>query len=124
MMQNALGACCLTPVGHRGDDVEVDGQEVLAGHAGLAGLAGRDDDDVGAGDVLVVGRAGDVGVVVAVGGHLHEVEGLALGRVLELGDVEDDDVAELLLGREHGQDLADLPAADEGDLLAHVGSPL
>ena len=59
--------------GDLADDVQVHGQEVLAGHAGLAGLAGRDDDNVRPGDVLVVRRPADVGVVVAVGGHLHQV---------------------------------------------------
>ena len=120
MMQKALGAYCLTPVGDLGDDLDVDGEKVLAGHARLARLAGGDDDDVGALDVLVVRGAGDGGVVVAVGRHLHQIEGLALADVLVGGDVQDDDVAELLLRGQHGQDLADLSASDESDLLSHA----
>ena len=61
------------------------------------------------------------GVVVAVGGHFHQVEGFALGRILEFGDVEDDDVSQFLLRGEHGQDLSDLAAADERDFLSHMG---
>ena len=39
------------------DDLGVDAEQIVAAHAGLARHARGDDDDVGAGDVLVVDRA-------------------------------------------------------------------
>ena len=113
-----LGSVLFDAVGNRGDDLEVYGEQVFPGHAGLAGLAGGDDHDVGSLNVLIGRGPDEVGIVVSVGGHLHQVQGFALGRIFELGDVEDDDIAEFLLGGEHGQDLADLAAADECDFLS------
>ena len=48
---------------------------------------------------------------------LLEVERLALGEALLLGDVEEHDVAELLARGERGQLAADVAGADECDLV-------
>ena len=50
-MTNASGACFADLLGDVADDPGVDGEQILAAHAGLARHAGGDDDDVGAGDV-------------------------------------------------------------------------
>ena len=113
-----LGGMGLDAVGDILDDGDVGGEQVLAGHPGDAGLAGGDDDHVGARDVRVIAGADDVGVVVAVRRHLHQVKGLAFDGVHKVADVEDDDVTELLHRGQHGQVLADLSAADKSDLFS------
>ena len=56
-------------------------------------------------------------VVAEDGAVLLEVERLALGEVLLLGDVEEDDVAELLARGQRGELAADVAGADECDLV-------
>jgi hypothetical protein len=87
----------------------------FAAHARLAREASGDDADVGASDVGVGVRARELGVVARERGELVEVEGLALGRAAE--DVEEDDVAEILLGGEEGEGAADLTGANHCNLL-------
>ena len=91
-------------------------EQVVAAHARLARHAGGDDDHVGAGDVLVVVGAGDLRVEALDRAALLEVERLALGNALD--DVEQDDVAELLLRGQVGEGAADIAGTDQGDLLA------
>ena len=69
------------------------------------------------GDVLPVGGAGDAAVVAVHRRELVDVQRLALHQALGRGDVVEHHVAELLLHREQRQVAADLPAADESDLL-------
>ena len=94
--------------------LEVDAEQVVAAHAGLARHAGGDDADVGAGDVGVVRGALERGVEAFDGARFRDVERLALGRAV--GNVEQDDVAEFLERGEMGQRAADLAGADEGNL--------
>ena len=61
-MTKASGALCLDALADRLHHLQVDAEQVVAAHARLAGDAGGDDDDVGAGDVGIVVRAGDLGV--------------------------------------------------------------
>ena len=96
--------------------------EVVARLARLARDAGGDDEDVGAGaglpscDVPVI-----FGVVAEDGAVLLEVERLALGEVLLRGDVEEHDVAELLLQAEVRELAADVARANQTDLFScHV----
>ena len=119
-------AVLLRVVGDVADDGQVDGDEVVARLAGLARDAGGDDEHVGAGEVGPVGRAADVRVVAEDGAVLLEVERLALGEVLLRGDVEEDDVAELLVRAEARELAADVSGSDETDLLAvgHGGVPV
>ncbi len=115
-----VGAMRLDALAHRLHDLEVDAEQVVAAHAGLARHAGRDDHDVGAGDVGVVLRAGVGGVEAVDRGALGDVEALALWHAL--GDVEQDHVAELLQADEVGEGAADVAGADERDCLAcHCG---
>ena len=98
------------------DDPGVLGQEVVAAHPGLARQAGGHDDDVGAGRVGVVVRAGDPGVVADDRGRLGEVEALALRQALD--DVDEHDVRQAGLGDALRGRGADVAGADDGDLVA------
>jgi hypothetical protein len=113
----------LDPFAHGLHDLEVDADEVVAAHARLAGDAGGDDADVRARDVGVGIRAGERRVEPFGGSGFGDVERLALRRAF--GDVEEDDVAELLECREVGERSADLSRADEGDFRSgHVRTPV
>ncbi len=98
----------------RADDARVLGQQVVAAHARLAGQAGGDDDDVGAGRVGVVVGARDRAVVAHDRRRLGQVERLALGQPLD--DVDQDDVGQASLGDALGGGRADVAGADDGDL--------
>jgi hypothetical protein len=100
------------------DDRQVRGDEVVARLAGLARDAGRDDEDVGALEVGPARRARDARVVAEDRAVLLEVERLALREVLLRGDVEENDVAELLVRTEARELASDVACADESDLLA------
>ncbi len=77
-------------------DVQIDAQEIVAAHAGLARYARGDDADVGAGDcrITVGAGAGELGVVAFDAPACDKIERLALGHPLD--NVRQDDVAELL----------------------------
>ena len=100
---------------HVGHDLGVGGEQVVAAHAGLAGDAGGDDDDVAADGVFVVGGADDVGIEAHDGRSLAKVEAFAFGHVAGLGDIEEDDVSELGGGAPVGGGGADIAGADDGD---------
>ena len=112
----ASGECGRGLLDDRADDPGVLRQQVVAAHPGLAGEAGGDDDDVGAGRVGVVVGADDPGVVADDRRRLGEVEALALGQALD--DVDEDDVGEAGLGDPLGGRGADVAGADDGDLVA------
>ena len=95
-------------------DFEVDADEVVAAHAGLARHAGGDDDHVGSGDGSVVAGARIMGIEAVDRGRLGDVETLALGHTV--GDVEQDDVAEFLKASQMREGSADLSGADKRDL--------
>ena len=107
----------LDAVADRLHDLEVDAEEVVAAHAGLARHAGGDDDHVGA---LRSPHSRCAPVYLAskpsTGDGLGDVERLALRNAFR--DVEEDDVAEFLQADEMGERAADLSGADERDLLA------
>jgi hypothetical protein len=99
--------------------LEVDAEQVIAAHAGLARHAGRHDDDVRACDVLVIVGADDLGVKAFDRAALRKVESLALGHAFH--HVEQDDVAQFLLRGQMRQSATDVTRADQRDLLAcHV----
>ncbi len=97
-------------------DLQVDADEVVAAHAGLARHAGGDDANVGALDALVGGDAGaaEPGVVALDRRGLRKIERLALGGAFH--HVAQDDIAELLEAGEERQRAADLSGADQRDL--------
>ena len=104
-------------------DLEVDAQKVVAAHPRLARPAGGEDADIGARDIGVRGGALERRVKALDRAGLGNVQRLALGGAF--GDVEQDDVAEFLDGREMGKRAADLACADERDLgSCHGVSPL
>ena len=122
-MTKASGRVGLDALADRLHHLQIDAEQVVAAHPRLAGDAGGDDDDVGAGDVGIVVRAGDLRVEALDRAALAEVERLALRHALD--DVEQDDVAQFLLRRQVGERAADIAGADEGDLPAsHKGSCL
>ncbi len=106
----------LDPRRHRVHDLEVDAEQVVAAHAGLAGDACGDDDDVGAGDRGIVARAGQSRVDALNRGRFGQIQRLALRHAIN--DVEKDDVAELLQRRQESQRSANLPGSDQSYLLA------
>ena len=116
-----VGGVLLDAVADRLHDLEVDAEQVVAAHAGLARHAGGDDDDVGARDrrhsrCAPTYRASKP----STGAGLGDVERLALRDALH--DVEQDDVAELLQPDQVGERAADLSGADQRDLVAsHEG---
>ena len=118
----ASGAYCLMPLADRFHDLEVDAEQVVAAHAGLARHAGGDDDHVGARDVGVVVRALVLGVEAVDRRGFGDVETLALRNAFR--DVEQDDVAEFLQAGEVGERAADLAGADERDLVTGHGDVL
>ena len=94
--------------------LEVDAEEIVAAHAGLARHAGGDDADLGAVDRLVGIGAGQLGVEAVDRRGLREVERLALRNAFR--DVEHHDVAKLLETDEMGERAADLAGADQCNL--------
>ena len=114
-MTKAFGRVLLDALADRLHHLEVDAEQVVAAHARLAGDAGGDDAHVRAGDVGIIGRALQLGVEIVDRPGLGDVERLALGNAL--GDVEQDDVAELAHRGEVGEGSADHSGADQRDLL-------
>ena len=117
-----VGGILLDAVADRFHDLEVDADEVVAAHAGLARHAGGHDDHVGARDVGVVVRALVLGVEPVDRRGFGDVETFALGNALR--DVEENDVAEFLQADEMGERAADLAGADERDLVTGHGMSL
>ena len=104
------------PAADRVHDLEVDAEQVVAAHARLAGNAGGDDDDVGAGDRRIVARAGQSRVDALNRGRFRQIQRLALRHAVD--DVEKDDVAQLFHRRQERQRPADLAGPDQSYLLA------
>ncbi len=102
--------------------LEVDADEVVAAHAGLARHAGGDDADLGAFDVGVGVGAFEVAVEAFDGAGLGDVERLALRQAFH--DVEEHDVAKLLEADQVGERAADHATADQGDLRTRHSSIL
>ena len=111
----AFGRMLLDAVSDRFHDLEVDADQIVAAHAGLARHAGGDDDHVGAGDIGVVVRALVLGIEPVDRRGFGDVETLALRNTFR--DVEEHDVAEFLQADEMGERAADLAGADERDLV-------
>ena len=101
---------------HRLHHLEVDAEQIVAAHARLARDTGGDDHHVGAGDVGIIVRAGDLRVETLDRTALAEVERLALRNAL--GDVEQDDVAKLPHRGEVSEGSANHSGANQGNLLA------
>ena len=103
-------------------DLVVHVQQIVAAHAGLARHARRDDDDVGVGAVGVVAGAHDARVRAVDRARLEHVERDA--RRLLIGDVDDDDVGQLLVGDTARHRRAHIAcAADDRNFAIHSMSP-
>jgi hypothetical protein len=88
----ASGALFGDALADRLHHLQVDAEQVVAAHAGLAGDTGRDDDHVRAGDIGIVIGAGDLRVEALDRAALAQIERLALRYAFD--DVEQDDVAQ------------------------------
>ena len=99
--------------------LEIDAEQVVTAHAGLARHAGGDDADVGALDALVGVGAGIFRVEALDRRGLRDVERFALRDALH--DVEHHDIAELFQADQVSQRTADLARADQSNLLARHG---
>ena len=115
-MTKALGQYFLMPGADLLHHLEIDAEEIVAAHPGLARHAGGHDADVGAVHRLVGIGAEIAGIVALDRRRLGDVEGLALGNAL--GDVEQHDVTEFLEPDQVGQRATDLARADQCNLLA------
>lgn len=106
-------------LGHLLYDFGVRADQVVPGHARLPRNTGRDDDDVRAGDVLVIVRAADSGVAAFDRRRLMDVETFALRHSFH--DVEQNDVSEFFLSGQEGHGAADLAGSDQCDFFScHV----
>ena len=90
-------------------DLVVHVQQVVAAHARLARHARRDDDDVGVGASRRSRRRRSRARPIRRSGTPRDVERDA--RRLLVGDVDDDDVGELLVGDAAGHRRADVAGA-------------
>ena len=115
-MTNASLAWVLMPTRDRVHDLEIDAEQVVAAHAGLAGHAGGDDDDIGAGDRRIVARARKSRIDALDRGRFRQVQRLALRHSVD--DVEENDVAQFLDRRQMRQRAADLTGPNQSYLLA------
>src|SRR5262249_52732877 len=102
---------------HVADDLEIDPEQIVTRHARLARHSGGHDDDVRSAAILPARRSRHVRVVADDRAGLFDVERLALGETLLVGDIEKDDLPELSTGRHRGQLAADVARPDEGDLM-------
>ncbi|MDF9866084.1 hypothetical protein M2437_005066 [Methylorubrum pseudosasae] len=99
--------------------LEVDADEIVTAHAGLARHARGHDHHVRPGDRGIVAGARILGIEAVDGSGFGDVERLALRHAVD--DVEQHHVTEFLEAGEMGQRAADLSGADERDLAACHG---
>ena len=102
---------------HRLHDAEVDVQQIVAAHPGLARRSRGHHAAVGALDNLHVCRAADVHVDAQHRGGLEHVERLALRQAVD--DVEERDIAQPAQKTQVGTGGADIASANDGDLGEH-----
>jgi hypothetical protein len=115
-MTKQSGGLQLEILGHAANDAQVDPQQIVARHAGLARDTRGHDGHVAARQIVPVGRAFDAHVVAQDGAVLLQVQGLALGYAQLVRYVEQIDVAQFesgCLGRELASNVS---RADECDL--------
>ena len=99
---------------HRFHDLQVDAQQVVTAHTGLACHPGGDDADIGARNIGVVLGARQGGVEALGRARFGDVERFALGEAL--CNVKEDNVPQFFQRGEMGERAADIACADEGDL--------
>jgi hypothetical protein len=90
--------------------LEIDAEQVVAAHAGLARHPGGDDTHIGAFDRLIRVDADHAGIEALHRRRLHEVERFALRDALD--DVEQHAIAELLQTDQMAERAADLASAN------------
>jgi hypothetical protein len=116
-MMKAFGAYVfLDPRADLFHHLEVDPEQIVAAHAWLARHARGDDAHRRTLDRLIGIGAGKAGVEAVDRRRLDEIERLALRHAF--GDVEHDDVAELLETDQMRQRPADLTCADQCNLVS------
>ncbi|MNC07539.1 hypothetical protein D3C75_550920 [compost metagenome] len=73
--------------------------EIIPAHSRLAGNTCCNNDNIRICSIIVIGGSSDLAVELLDRTGLKHVQRLALCRILQLGDIEQHDVAELLLGK-------------------------
>ena len=96
--------------------LDVDADEIVAAHARLARHAGGDDADVGTLNIGIGVGAAKLAVEAFDRARLGDIQRLALRQAL--GDVENDDIAQLLQPDQMRKRPTDHATADQGDLRA------
>jgi len=99
--------------------LEIDAQEIVAAHAGLARHAGGDDADLGVVERLIGIGAGEMRIEAVDRRGLRDIERFSLRHAL--GNVEHHDVAELFQADEMSQRSADLTGANQSNLVTRHG---
>ena len=104
--------------GDLADDAEIGLQQVFPAHPRPPGHPGGDDHQVRPGDGGKLAAGGEFHVITVMGAQGQQVQHLAPHLGLQRGQVDQHQVAQLLLGGDQGQDAADLPGPDQGDLVS------
>ena len=106
----------LDPSADRFHDLEVEAEQIVAAHPGLAWHPGCDDDNIGASDRFIVIRPSERRIETIDRTRLCKIQRLALRRPFH--DIEEQDIAQLFQRCEMGQGSFDLSGSDQCDLAA------
>jgi hypothetical protein len=98
-------------------DVGVDREQVFAGHTGLTGRTGCQDDDIAVCGLVVAVGARDIDVKALDGSGFQKVQTLALRD--PLGDVHENDIGEFFARDPVGTGGADKSGPNDGDFFTH-----
>ncbi len=112
--QDAVRAVGHNVLGDFSDNSCVCLEQLIAAHAGPSRDTGGDDGHIAVGGLLIGSCPDDVGVESFDGPALEQVERLALGKILLLRDIDQDDVAQFLFRGPLGTCCADIAGADHG----------
>ena len=108
-----VGRVVANALPNRFHDLEIDAQQIIAAHPGLARDAGRHDAHIGASDVRVILRAFQVSIKPLRWPGFSDIERFALRN--SFGDVEHDHIPQFLKRCEMGECTPDLSGAYQGD---------
>ncbi len=104
---------------HRSHHLEIDAEQIVAAHAGLARHPRRHDADIGPLNGFIGVGAGQTGVEPFNRPRLGDIQGFPLRKPLR--DIENHDIPQLFQCRQMGQRAADHAAADQRNFLpGHV----
>ena len=111
-----VGRVFLDARAHLLHHLEIDLQQIVAAHAGLAGNAGGHNHHIGVPDPGVFTGTGEIRIEALDRRGLGDIERLAHGHALD--DVKQNNVAEFLEADQMGQRAADHASADQRNPVA------